>query len=177
MQARRIFGDLALAFAIMTMAIGCALPTRMLNPVAGADTRSWNPQTFWHYPWGTSGVHKGIDIFKPAGTPVVASQSGIVVWRGQHPKGGNMIYMLGPLLRLHYYAHLLRFELGSGRYVSKGDTLGYVGNTGNAMGKASHLHYHIITLLPYPWRITRERQGWKKMFYLDPGKLIKEGSD
>jgi hypothetical protein len=40
------------------------------------------------------------------------------------------------------------------------------------MGKEPHLHYHIITLIPYPWRITREMQGWKKMFYMDPGKAI-----
>lgn len=146
----------------------------MINPVTGATENSWNHETFWYYPWGTSGVHKGIDIFMPEGTPVVAPQSGFIVWRGVHKKGGNMIYMLGPLMRLHYFAHMKKFELAAGRYVSKGDTIGYVGTTGNAAGKPPHLHYHIITIIPYPWRITREHEGWKKMFYLDPGKAILE---
>lgn len=40
--------------------------------------------------------------------------------------------------------------------------------TGNAKGKPPHLHYSIITLFPYLWRVDRSEQGWKKMFYLNP---------
>lgn len=150
----------------------CAFPTKMVNPVAGANTRSWNHKTFWYAPWGTSITHKGIDIFAPTGTPIIAPQSGFIYFRGEGTKGGNRIYMMGPLLRVHYFAHLSSFELESGRYVGKGDTIGYVGTTGNAIGKVPHLHYHIITLIPYPWKATSELQGWKKMFYLDPGQQL-----
>lgn len=164
---------LVLVLSILT---GCAIPTRMINPVLGADTASWNPITFWYHPWGSSVVHKGIDIFKPVGTPILAPQSGFIYWRSHNGKGGNHIYMLGPLLRLHYFAHLESFDKRDGRWVSKGDTIGYLGTTGNAAGKTPHLHYHIITLVPYPWRITRERHGLRKMFYLDPGEKIKSGA-
>jgi murein DD-endopeptidase MepM/ murein hydrolase activator NlpD len=152
---------------------GCAFPGKMINPVEGAGRDSWNPETFWYYPWGTSGVHKGIDIFAARGTPILAPQSGIIVTRGTHTKGGNRIYLLGPLFRIHYFAHMDRFEPKAGRYVSRGDTLGYLGTTGNAAGRPPHLHYHIITSIPYPWRWTSDRQGWKKIFYLDPGMAIR----
>ena len=56
-----------------------------------------------------------------------------------------------------------------GDWVWRGETVGAVGSTGNAAGKPPHLHYAIITAMPYPWRITTEPQGWQKMFFLDPG--------
>ena len=40
------------------------------NPVDGASTSDYHPQSFWYYPWGTSVTHKGVDIFKKKGTPV-----------------------------------------------------------------------------------------------------------
>jgi murein DD-endopeptidase MepM/ murein hydrolase activator NlpD len=50
----------------------------------------------------------------------------------------------------------------------QGERIGAVGTTGNAKGKSPHLHYSIMTLVPYPWRIDNGKQGWKKMFYLNP---------
>jgi len=46
--------------------------------------------------------------------------------------------------------------------------IGTVGATGNAKGKSPHLHYSMTTIVPYPWRIDFAKQGWKKMFYLNP---------
>jgi hypothetical protein len=43
------------------------------------------------------------------------------------------------------------------------------GALGLAAGKPPHLHDAIITLVPYPWRITAEPQGRRKTFFLDPG--------
>ena len=31
----------------------------------------------------------------------------------------------------------------------------------------------LVTLVPYPWRVTTERQGWKKMWYLDPDDALR----
>jgi hypothetical protein len=47
-----------------------------------------------------------------------------------------------------------------------------VGDTGNARGKPPHQHYAVLSVIPYPWRIDGATQGWKKMFYLDPGEIL-----
>lgn len=146
-----------------------AWPDRPRIPVEGASRADWNARSFWHYPWGSSGVHKGIDIFAPEGRPVLAATSGLVFRSGSFGNGGNMIAVLGPRLRVHYYAHLSRMDVKRGDWVWRGQTIGAVGTTGNAAGKPPHLHYVIATVVPYPWRITGEPQGWRKMFFLDPG--------
>ena len=87
---------------------GFVLPERLAIPVQGASEQDWNHHTFWHEPWGKSGVHKGIDIFSNAGTPVISSTYGVVVFKGKIRLGGNVIAVLGPKWRVHYYAHLQR---------------------------------------------------------------------
>jgi len=94
---------LAAALALLVLLFW---PIAARIPVQGANERSWNNQSFWYEPWGVSGVHKGIDIFAPAGTPVLASVPGIVVYAGTLGMGGNVVAILGPQCRVHYYAHL-----------------------------------------------------------------------
>lgn len=161
--------------AALTLAIGAAgllLPEKLVIPVQGATPADWNPQTFWHRPWGRSGVHRGIDIFAPKGRPVVAASSGIVIFAGNLRDGGNVVAVLGPKWRVHYYAHLAEQRTASWRWVNRGDEIGSVGTSGNAVGKPPHLHYAVITQLPYPWRYRPERFGFDRMFYLDPGELF-----
>lgn len=134
---------------LLILVSGCLIPQKMINPVSGAQNNSWNHNTFWYHPWGKSGVHKGIDIFAEKGTPVIASQRGIVLFRGEIDQGGNVLVVSGPVFRIHYYAHLDSFYNKAGFFVSKGDTVGFVGNTGNAVNTPAHLHYSIITPLPY----------------------------
>jgi murein DD-endopeptidase MepM/ murein hydrolase activator NlpD len=158
----------ALALAA-TFILSLVWPDRPAMPVQGAVRADWNPRSFRYYPWGASGVHKGIDIFAPEGRPVLAATSGLVIRSGFHGAGGNMIAVRGPRWHIHYYAHLSRLDVEEGDWVWHGETVGAVGSTGNAAGKPPHLHYAIITAMPYPWRITTEPQGWQKMFFLDPG--------
>ena len=54
--------------------------------------------------------------------------------------------------------------------------IGTVGNTGNAINTPAHLHYAIVTIIPYPWRIDGSKQGWRKMFYLNPIDFLKTTS-
>lgn len=161
-----------LLVALAIIAIGLLLPQRMSIPVEGATPRDWNPDSFWHEPWGQSGVHKGIDIFAVEGRPVIATTSGLVVYRGDWSQGGKVMLVLGPKWRVHYYAHLSDFADAEPWLVSRGETLGAVGRTGNAANKPPHLHYSVVSLIPLPWRMTRETQGWKRMFYLDPGAML-----
>lgn len=89
--------------------------------------------------------HKGIDIFAPKGTAVVAVADGIVSYIGEQPKGGNCLWLTTEDGRSFYYAHLDRWAAGlfEGMEVRSGDLLGYVGNTGNAKTTPSHLHFGV----------------------------------
>jgi murein DD-endopeptidase MepM/ murein hydrolase activator NlpD len=88
--------------------------------------------------------------------------------------GGNFVLVLGPKWRLHYYAHLHEIKTSAFSFLSKNDETGSVGSSGYAPGKKPHLHYSIVTLLAYPWRIDQDRQGWRKMFYLNPIEYFEE---
>lgn len=145
------------------------LPTPALRqPVLGATALDWNPKSFWHPNWGTSGVHKGIDIFAKRGTPVVAAQPGLVLYRGTVKQGGKVVLMASSRGWLHYYAHLDSAIAASGSWVSAGETLGAVGATGNARGKPAHLHYAIFSPIPRLHAFRPVAQGWKRVFYRDP---------
>lgn len=146
-------------------------------PVQGASSKDWHPKSFWFEPWGRSGVHKGIDIFARTGTPVLAPTYGLVLLRGEIDMGGKVLVVLGPKWRLHYFAHLDSQSAWPGQPVLPGSLLGTVGDSGNARGKPAHLHYSIVSLLPYLWRADGSSQGWKKMFYLDPSQLIEPSSN
>lgn len=88
--------------------------------------------------------------------------------------GGNIVVILGPKWRLHYYAHLEEVKTTSLTFVNNNSEIGTVGTSGNAAGKAPHLHYSIFTLIPYVWKIDSEKLGWKKMFYLNPIDYLEE---
>ena len=159
------------AFAAIVLT-GFALPENIAIPVQDATSSDWNHDSFWYEPWGSSGVHKGIDIFSAMSTPVVASTYGLVLYQGQLTKGGNVIVILGPKWRIHYYAHLEHINVRTGAYVSATEIIGSLGDSGNAQGKPPHLHYSIVSIMPYIWRVDTSTQGWKKMFFLDPSERL-----
>jgi len=154
------------------LGLGVLIPEKITIPVKGATKNDWNHNTFWYAPWGKSGVHKGIDIFGTKGTPVVAAVSGIVLYTGELGRGGKVVALLGPKWRVHYFAHLEGYSVSVGEFVLISDVIGSLGDTGNAKGKQPHVHYSIVSLLPLPWRITTEPQGYKKMFFLNPHEKL-----
>jgi len=170
---RRIGIIVSIVFVLVLM-IGFVVPEDKIIPVSHATKSDWNSVAYWYGPWGKSGVHKGIDIFSSKGTKVIATTSGLIVYQGVLGIGGRVIILLGPKWRLHYYAHLENIDVHIGDLVSSADIIGTVGDSGNAMGKAPHLHYSIVTLIPYVWQIDASQQGWKKMFFLDPGRYLTE---
>ncbi|NVN98434.1 MAG: M23 family metallopeptidase [Geobacteraceae bacterium] len=157
---------------IVILILGFALPEELEIPVKGATKADWNPKSFWFSPWGKSGVHKGIDIFAKEGTPVVAACSGLVVSAESNKDGGNVVSVLGPKWRVHYYAHLKTLKVGGGDFIRRGSEIGTVGTTGNAVGKAPHLHYAIITQIPYLWEFKMEKHGVDRMFFLNPHEKL-----
>ena len=147
---------------------GLLIPQNLQMPVVGADDNSYNHETFWYEGWGTSIVHKGIDVFAKRGTSVHSATIGIVLLTAEYGKGGKFVVVLGPKWRLHYYAHLDEIRTKPFALVDHNTEIGTVGNTGNAATTPSHLHYGIGTLIPYPWRIDDAPLGKQKAFYLNP---------
>ncbi|CCH51703.1 Peptidase M23 [Fibrisoma limi BUZ 3] len=112
-------------------------------PVQGLDSRRIS--SYFGAPRdGGRRRHEGIDIFAPRGTPAVAAANGVVTGVGTNNLGGNVVFLSDNDRNLRlYYAHLDRFNVTDGQRVSIGDTLGFVGNTGNARTTAPHLHFGI----------------------------------
>jgi murein DD-endopeptidase MepM/ murein hydrolase activator NlpD len=101
--------------------------------------------------------HEGNDIFAPMGTPLLASESGVVANVGVGTLGGTKLWVYGESGTQYYYAHLIAYADGivEGSRVEAGDVIGYVGNTGNAITTPPHLHYEIHpnggdAIDPYP---------------------------
>lgn len=161
-----------LLVASLIVLAGFLLPESFQMPVKGANRKSYSQDSFWFYPWGSSITHKGVDIFARKGTELYASTTGIVLYTGSLSKGGNVVVVLGPKWRFHYYAHLDNIETGIGSLVGHQTKIGTVGNSGNAKGKPAHLHYAIKTWIPYIWQADNARQGWRKMFYLNPVEYL-----
>ena len=88
--------------------------------------------------------HQGVDIFAARGTPVLAAADGLVTSVGVNGLGGNVVWQFRPMRgESLYYAHLDTQLVKAGSYVRRGDVLGTVGNTGNARGGPTHLHFGI----------------------------------
>ncbi|MCU7830807.1 MAG: M23 family metallopeptidase [Candidatus Thiodiazotropha sp. (ex Myrtea sp. 'scaly one' KF741663)] len=168
---RRVVRYITTGFFLLLVA-GYLVPENAIIPVQGASAQDWNHNTFWYEPWGTSGVHKGIDIFGNKGTPVVTATGGMVVYSGEIAKGGEVIAVLGPKWCIHYFAHLDSRSVSTGAWVTIGESIGTLGDSGNAAGKPPHVHYSVVSLIPYPWLVTGDTQGWKRMFYLNPADVL-----
>jgi murein DD-endopeptidase MepM/ murein hydrolase activator NlpD len=110
-------------------------------------------------------VHDAIDIPAPLGTPVLAVANGKILKLFQSERGGTTIYQLSSDEKfIYYYAHLDRYAegLSEGQTVTQGETIAYVGDTGNAGAGNYHLHFSIaitsnpkrywegININPYP---------------------------
>ena len=92
-------------------------------------------QGFWN-------GHRAIDIGSWTGNPVVASDSGYVVYSGWDRTGyGNLVVIDHGNGFRTYYAHLSRIFVRQGDSIGQGQRIGSVGNTGNSTGP--HLHFEI----------------------------------
>ena len=101
---------------------------------------------------GDGRVHDAIDIAAPKGTPVLAVAGGKILKLFPSEAGGTTIYQLSSDEKfIYYYAHLERYAdgLSEGRIVTQGETIAYVGDSGNAGAGNYHLHFSIaITTNP-----------------------------
>lgn len=136
-------------------------PTAMEVPVEGLAVKSLT--STWNAPRSGGRRHEGADLFAKRGTPVRSAVNG-QVWRiGHDSLGGQVVWVLGEGRTLYYYAHLDAFAegLAVGDHVSRGATLGFVGNTGNARTTPPHLHFGMY------------RVGWRGVRAVDPVPRLK----
>ncbi|MEO6252386.1 MAG: M23 family metallopeptidase [Ferruginibacter sp.] len=88
--------------------------------------------------------HKGMDIYAKKGTPVVAVCDGIITSTKTEKLGGKTVRLRAAGKSwTAYYAHLDKLGVSVGQRVKKGETIGTIGNTGNAKRRPSHLHFGI----------------------------------
>ena len=94
-------------------------------------------------------VHGAVDIMAPRGTPVLAADAGRVLKLRKGGAGGITLYAVDPQERfVYYYAHLERYRKGlaEGDPLQRGDTIGFVGTSGNAPRDVPHLHFQIMRM-------------------------------
>jgi murein DD-endopeptidase MepM/ murein hydrolase activator NlpD len=140
-------------------------PRPMIIPVAGVD-RSALRDMFDEVRGNRR--HEAIDILAPRGTPVIATDDGVVKKLFTSVPGGLTVYQFDPDERFcYYYAHLDGYAAGlhEGQVLRRGEVLGYVGTTGNAPKEAPHLHFALIRLDP-------DRRWWKGT-YVNPYPLLR----
>jgi len=115
--------------------------------------------------------HAGVDIFARRGTPVLATSAGRVNRVDVTNLGGKVVWVRDPIRNSNiYFAHLDSQYVRNGDQVQIGDTLGFVGNTGNARTTPPHLHFGVY----------RSREGAVDPYpFLDPprGTLAEQTAD
>ena len=118
-------------------------------PVDGLDPRSIG-SSFGAPRDGGVRDHHGVDIFAPRGTPVLAAADGIAYRVEETSRGGRVVWVRDDERQQRlYYAHLDRQLVTEGQRVRIGDTLGLVGNTGNAITTPPHLHFGVYARNEY----------------------------
>jgi murein DD-endopeptidase MepM/ murein hydrolase activator NlpD len=132
-----------------TEAVNYILARGMAIPVAGMTAEQL--QDTFDEGRSSGRVHRALDILAPRGTPVVAADSGRILRLSINALGGNTIYATDPMGRVvYYYAHLDAYRPGlvQGQAIARGDTLGFVGTTGNAPKDTPHLHFQVMRMPP-----------------------------
>jgi murein DD-endopeptidase MepM/ murein hydrolase activator NlpD len=115
---------------------------RVVGPFPVAGLAWWTDD--WHACRdGCRRLHKGLDIFARHGTPLVAVADGVVTQKTTGGLAGIGVEITDKSNIEYFYAHLSGWadRLREGMRVRRGQVIGYVGNTGNAISTPPHLHF------------------------------------
>ena len=114
------------------------------DPVEGPVTSPYGYRT--HPIYGYYSLHNGIDFGAGCGQPLIAASSGTVVSRYYDEVYGNRLFLnIGQVNGANItvvYNHATDYRVGDGARVSRGDVVGYVGQTGWSTG--CHLHFTVL---------------------------------
>jgi murein DD-endopeptidase MepM/ murein hydrolase activator NlpD len=90
---------------------------------------------------GRSAMHEGVDFMAEAGSAILASAGGVVVYADTHPQYGNMVEIDHGNDIVTRYAHASKLLVKVGQVVRRGDKIAEVGSTGRSTG--NHLHFEV----------------------------------
>lgn len=112
-------------------------------PPMGSGEMAWpvRGEISSYFGWRWGAFHQGVDIAAPAGTPVIAADSGMVSFAGWSGGYGYLVKVDHGGGKETWYAHLSRINVDVGQTVQKGEVIGLVGSTGNSTGP--HLHFEV----------------------------------
>jgi murein DD-endopeptidase MepM/ murein hydrolase activator NlpD len=115
----------------------------LARPVRGARISSYFTKRRFHPVLHKWKAHLGVDYAARRGTPIVAAGSGRIIYAARMGSYGNLIKIRHADGYETRYAHMKSFRRGirKGKYVKKGQTIGYVGTTGRSTGP--HLHFEL----------------------------------
>jgi len=115
----------------------------LARPVRGARISSYFTKRRFHPVLKKWRAHLGVDYAARRGTPIIAAGSGRISYAARLGSYGNLVKIRHDDGYETRYAHLKSFRRGirKGKYVKKGHTIGYVGNTGRSTGP--HLHFEL----------------------------------
>ncbi|KUP05237.1 peptidase M23 [Bacillus coahuilensis p1.1.43] len=110
------------------------------RPAAGYVSSEYGARTLN----GRADFHDGIDIAKSGSVPIVAAADGVVSKAYYSNSYGNTIFISHYINGTEYttvYAHMSSYQVSNFQTVSKGQVIGYMGNTGASYGQ--HLHFEL----------------------------------
>jgi len=142
------------AMATLPSANNASMPSDLLFPVPAVEGSRLEDS--FDAPRDHGRRHGAIDIMAPRGTPVLSVQDGHILRLSKNSNGGITVYAADLNDQfVYYYAHLDRYHpsVYAGRPLLRGDTLGYVGTTGNAPKDTPHLHLQVM-------RMPADRKFW-----------------
>jgi Peptidase family M23 len=133
------------------------------------------------------GPHQGNDLMSAKRSPAVAAEAGTVKYWTTSRSAGCMLYLYGVSGTIYYYIHLnndltakndnrgkcvrgVSYTVRNGARVAAGQQIGYVGDSGDADGGASHLHFEVHpggghAISPFPYL----QKAYKLLFAAKPG--------
>lgn len=121
-------------------------------PLPGHSRITSEYGTRMHPTLGYMKFHNGIDVGAPTGTPIVAPKDGTVIAAAYNATMGNYIMIDHGNGIITIYMHCSSLAVSSGKKVSIGQTIAYVGSTGRSTGP--HLHFGVRVNGEYvsPWK-------------------------
>ena len=112
---------------------------RFMWPCRGEITSYFGWRT--HPIFGTTKYHSGMDIAVDYGTPIMAADSGTVIYSGWLGGYGYAVMIDHGSGLVTLYAHNQSLNVYEGQYVSKGTCIAYAGSTGYSTGP--HCHFEV----------------------------------